>query len=54
LVLKIRHFGKYFGITWRILRVAAEEGWRRSAGPIVWEMKKNYIQPKKREIFYTQ
>ena len=36
------------GNTWKILKSGAGEGWRRSVGPIVWEMK--YYIVKKRGI----
>ena len=36
--------------TWKILKCGAGEGWRRSVGPIVWEMK--YYIVKKRGMCY--
>jgi hypothetical protein len=29
--------------TWKVLKCAGE-GWRRSVGPMVWEMKKYYLE----------
>jgi hypothetical protein len=34
MVLKLGHFGKIIN-TWKILKYASGEGWRRSVGPIV-------------------
>jgi hypothetical protein len=33
--------------TWKVLKCVAEEGWR-SAGPIMWEMKKYYKESRRR------
>ena len=41
--------GKVYN-TWKILKCGAGEGWRRSVGPIVWEMK--YYIVKKRGLCY--
>jgi hypothetical protein len=40
--------------TWNILKCGAGGGWRRSVGPIVWKMKKCYLQSRRREISYIQ
>jgi hypothetical protein len=32
------------GSIWKVLICGAGEEWRRSVGPIVWEMKKYYIE----------
>jgi hypothetical protein len=32
------HCGKQMRHTWEVLKCGAGEGWRRSVGPIVWEM----------------
>jgi hypothetical protein len=34
------------------LRCGAREEWRRSVGPIVWAMKKYYIESRRRGISY--
>ena len=31
---------------WKVLKCGAGEGWRRSVGPIMWEMKKYYLRVK--------
>jgi hypothetical protein len=36
------------------LKCGAGEGWRRSAGPIMCEMKKYYIESRQRGIWYIQ
>jgi hypothetical protein len=38
-VLKLGHFGENIRNTWKVLKRGAGEGWRRSVGPIVLEMK---------------
>jgi len=41
-------------MTVSILKCGAGEGWRRSFEPIVWEMKKCYLQSMRRGISYMQ
>jgi hypothetical protein len=48
MVLKLRHFRKYIRNTWNVLQCGAGEGWRRAVGRIVWEMKKYYVQSRRR------
>ena len=36
----------------KVLKCGAGEGWKESLGPIVWEMKKDYIQSRRRGISY--
>jgi hypothetical protein len=36
--------------TWKVLKCGAGEGWRRSVGSSLWEMK-YYIEPKRKGIF---
>jgi hypothetical protein len=43
-VLELGHFGKYIRNTWKVLKCDAGEGWRRSVGLIVSEIK-YYIEP---------
>jgi hypothetical protein len=43
---------KYIRNTWKVLKCGAGEGWRRSAGPIVWEMEKHYIESRGRGASY--
>jgi hypothetical protein len=40
--IKLGHFGKYIRNNWKVVNCGAGEGWRRSVGPILWEMKKYY------------
>jgi hypothetical protein len=35
MALKLGHFGKYYRNKGEVLKCGAEEGWRRSVGPIV-------------------
>ena len=44
MVLKLGCFGQQIRNTWKVLKCGAGEGWRRSVGPIMWEMKKCYLQ----------
>ena len=39
---------------WKVLKCGAGEGWRRSVGPIMWEMKKCYLESMIRGIFYMK
>ena len=39
--------------TWKVSKFGAGEGWRRSVGPIMWEMKKCYLESmKQRKILH--
>jgi hypothetical protein len=40
--------------TWRVLKCGAGKGWKRSVGPIVREMKKCYMEPKRKGVSYIQ
>jgi len=40
--LKLVHFGKWIRNSWEVLKCGAGEVWRRSVGPIVWEIKNYY------------
>ena len=50
MVLKLGRFGQQIRNTWKDLKCGAGEGWRRSGGPIMWEMKKCYLQSISRGI----
>ena len=50
-VLKLGHFGQQIRNTWKVLKCAGE-GWRRSVGPIMWEMKKCYLESMNRNILH--
>jgi len=39
---------------WKVLKCGAGEGWRRSVGPIMWEMKKCYLESMSRGISYMK
>ena len=43
MVLKLGHLGQQIRNTWKVLKYGVGEGWRRSVGPIMWEMKKCYL-----------
>jgi hypothetical protein len=51
--LKLGHFGKYTGKTWKVPKCGAGEGRRRSVGPIMLEVKKCYKESRRR-ISYKQ
>jgi hypothetical protein len=40
--------------TWKVLKCGVGEGWRKSVGPIMWEMKKCYLEWVSRGISYTK
>jgi hypothetical protein len=42
------------GRTWKVFKCGVGEGWRRSVGPIMWEMKKCYLEWVSRGISYTK
>ena len=44
MVLKLGRFGQQIRNTWKVLKCGAGEGWRRSVGSIMWEMKKCYLR----------
>ena len=43
MVLKLGRSGQQIRNAWKVLICGAGEGWRRSVGPIMWEMKKCYL-----------
>jgi len=45
----LRKVNQKYRNTWKGLKCGAGEGWRRSVGPILWEMKKCYIESERRE-----
>jgi hypothetical protein len=49
MVLKL---GKKIRNTWKVLKCGAGEGWGRSVGPIVCEMKNCYKESRRRRISY--
>jgi hypothetical protein len=53
MVLKLGHYVEYIINTWEVLKCGAGEGWR-SVGPIEGEMKKYYIEYRRRGISYIQ
>ena len=48
MVLKLGRVGQQIRNTWKVLKCGAGEGWRRSVGPIMWEMKKGYFRVSER------
>jgi hypothetical protein len=44
MVLKLGHFGEWVRNTRKVLKCGAAEGWRIWFGPIVWKMKKCYVE----------
>ena len=40
--------------TWKVLKCGAGEGWKRSVGPIMWEMKTCYFESMSRGISYMK
>jgi hypothetical protein len=45
---------QYIRNTWKILKCGEVEGWRRSVGPIMWEIKKYYLESRSRGISYMK
>jgi hypothetical protein len=54
MVLKTGHFKKYIKNTWMVLKRGAGEGWKRSVGAIVCEMKKYHKESKRQKTSYIQ
>ena len=54
MVLKLGRFGQQIRNTWKVSKCDAGEGWRRSVGPIMWEMKKCYLESMSRGISYIK
>jgi len=52
MVLKLGRSGKQIRNAWKILKYGAGEGWRRSVGPIMWEMKTCYLESRKRKAIW--
>ena len=48
-VLKLGHFGKQIRSTWKVLKCGAGGGWWRPVVPIMWKMKKYYIESMREE-----
>ena len=49
-MLKLRCFRQQIRNTWKVLKCGAGEGWRRSGGSIMWEVKKYYLVNEQRNI----
>ena len=54
MVLKLGRFGQQIRNTWKVLKCGAREGWKRSVGLIMWEMKKYYLESRSRGISYMK
>jgi hypothetical protein len=50
-VLKFGQFVKYSRNTWKVFSFGVGEGWRRSVGPIVCEIKQYCAESRRRGIF---
>ena len=53
-VLKRGRSGQQIRNAWKVLKCGAGEGWRRSGGPIMREMKKCYLESMSRGISYMK
>ena len=51
-MLKLGRFGQQIRNTWKVLKCGAGEGWRRSVGSIMWEMKKCIRVNEQRNILH--
>jgi len=54
MVLKLGLFGQQIRNNRKVLKCGAGEGWRRSVGPIMWEIKKCYLESMSRGISYMK
>jgi hypothetical protein len=54
MVLKLGQYGELIRNSWKVLKCGAGEGWRRSVGPIMCEMKKYYLELSSRGISYMK
>jgi hypothetical protein len=54
MVLKVGHFRRQIRNAWKVLKCGTGEGWRRSVGPIVYEIKKKLHRVKRRGISCIQ
>ena len=54
MVLKLGRFGQQIRNTWKVLKCGAGEGWRRSVGPIMGEIKKCYLESMSGGIYYMK
>jgi hypothetical protein len=53
MVLELGCFRQSIRNAWKVLKCAGE-GWRRSVGPIMWEMKKYCLESRSRGISYMK
>jgi hypothetical protein len=54
MVLKIGRFGQQIRNTCKVLKCGVGEGWRKSAGPIMFEMKKYYLDSRNKGTSYMK
>jgi hypothetical protein len=54
MVLKLGRLGQEIRNTWKVLKCGAGEGWRRSVGLIMWEIKMYCLETRSREISYLE
>ena len=53
MVLKFGRSEQQVRNTWKVLKCGAGEEWRRSVGPIMWEMMKCYLESTKRKANWS-
>jgi hypothetical protein len=54
MVLKLGRFGQWIRAILKVLKCGAGEGWKRSFGLIMREIKMYYLESRNREIFYMK
>jgi len=54
MMLKLGHFGMWIRNTWKIVKCGGGEGWRRSVGHTLCELKEYYKESRRRRIPYKQ
>ena len=54
MVLKLGRSGQQIRNAWTVLKCGAGEGWRRSVGQIMCEMKKCYLESMSRGLSYMK
>jgi hypothetical protein len=54
MVLKLGYFRTEIKNTFKVFKCGAGEGWSRSVGLIEWEIRKSYIQSRRKETSLIQ
>jgi len=52
MLLKLGYFTKQTRNTWKVVKCSPGEGCRRSIWPIVWDVRKCYVESRRREVLY--